>query len=227
MTHDTLAVADTLPDKLPDTKAVTPDKPQWTVVAPLVLVVLLDQSTKWWAWRADPTVTINFGGNPFVGATVGGWYASPVTGALLDLLGAVVLSVIVLMLLRTRYPAVVRVSAALAVGGWSSNLFDRLGMHYLTAPGSIRGAVDFIHFGDMYVNVADFVIVSATLVFLVAVGLRWTTSRLSAGVAVAPWARRRLRMPPRLVAAGMIGLLVAVTFGAAHYGGITAPGGGV
>jgi hypothetical protein len=44
-------------------------------------------------------------------------------------------------------------------------------------------------------------------------------------VAFAP--RHRLRVPPRLVAAGMTGLLVAVALGAANYGGITVPGGGV
>jgi len=36
------------------------------------------------------------------------------------------------------------VPGALVIGGWSSNLLDRLGMHYWTAPGSVRGAVDFI-----------------------------------------------------------------------------------
>src|SRR5882762_335425 len=119
--------------------------PQWTVPALLASVIVPDQVTKWWAWRDVPMVSINFGGNPLVGHTVGGWYANPLVGALLDVLGAALLSIAVLMLMRRRYPAIVRFSGALMLGGWSSNLLDRLGMHYVTAPGSVRGAVDFIH----------------------------------------------------------------------------------
>jgi hypothetical protein len=43
-------------------------------------------------------------------------------------------------------------------------------MHAVTAPGSVRGAVDFISLGPPYWNVADFVIVAATVLFLVAAG---------------------------------------------------------
>jgi len=157
---------------------------------------VLDQATKWWAWRDAPTAHINFGGDPLVGPTVGGWYANPVTGALLDLLSAAMLTVAVQILLRRRLPTVLRVSAALAIGGWVSNLLDRLGMHYVTAPGSIRGAVDFIHIGNYYVNVADFFIVGATLVLLLAHGHRRSTARHAR--TTTPSTARRLRASARL-----------------------------
>jgi hypothetical protein len=54
------------------------------------------------------------------------------------------------------------------ISGWGSNLLDRLGMHVLTAPGSSRGAVDFIPVGSAHVNLADGVIAVATLLYLVA-----------------------------------------------------------
>jgi hypothetical protein len=54
-------------------------------------------------------------------------------------------------------------------GGWASNLLDRLGIHYWTAPGSVRGVVDFIHLGPHYYNVADFII-GCTPLFVLAAG---------------------------------------------------------
>jgi hypothetical protein len=59
-------------------------------------------------------------------------------------------------LIRTGHPSGSTVCGSLMVGGWSSNLLDRLGMHYWTAPGSIRGAMDFINIGGYYYNFADF-----------------------------------------------------------------------
>jgi lipoprotein signal peptidase len=196
--------------------------PQWTVLALLASVIVPDQVTKWLAWRDASTVSINFGGNPFVGHTVGKWFANPVVGGLLDLLDVGLLSVVVLLLMSRRYPAIIRFSGALMVGGWCSNLLDRLGMHYITAPGSVRGAVDFIHIGPYYFNVADFFITGATLIFLLAIGYVWAGKRLDASIA----ALRRPRLPARarlLVVAGTVGLIVMVTLGAAHDGGLTAP----
>jgi hypothetical protein len=74
------------------------------------------------------------------------------------------------VLVRHRRPALVLLSGALMLGGWGSNLLDRLGMHQLTAPGGPRGAVDFILVGSQYYNIADFVIAAATPMFLLAVG---------------------------------------------------------
>jgi lipoprotein signal peptidase len=57
----------------------------------------------------------------------------------------------------------------LMIGGWSSNLLDRLGMHQWTAPRSARGAVDFIPLGSVFFNVADlFIVVGTSLCLLVA-----------------------------------------------------------
>jgi lipoprotein signal peptidase len=104
------------------------------VLTLLAAVVVLDQATKWWAWRHVTGAEINSGGDLLVGHTVGGWYKDPLTGALLDLVDFGLLSIAVSILVRRRLPAAVVVSGALMLGGWGSNLLDRLGMHYWTAP---------------------------------------------------------------------------------------------
>jgi hypothetical protein len=100
---------------------------------------------------------------------------------------------------------------------------DRLGLHYWTAPGSIRGVVDFICVDGARYNVADLFIVGATPLFLVAVGFlgRGTAERLATVGAAA--ARHRLRVSI-LALAGAALIVVAVAVGAATYGGVrTAP----
>ena len=141
------------------------------VLALLATVVLLDQATKWWAWRHMSGALINSGGAPLVGPVVGGWYTDAVTGRLLDLLGAGFLSTAVLLLIRRRRSLAVVASAALMIGGWGSNLLDRLGVHSWTAPGSSRGAVDFLPIGHYRLNLADVVIFGATGMFLLSAGL--------------------------------------------------------
>src|SRR6202044_2338329 len=120
---------------------------RFLVLALLVVVVALDQAAKWWAWRHFSWTRINSGGDAIIGRRIGAWYADPVTGALLDLLVFGLVSIAVSVLARGRAPAAVSVPGALMTGGWGSNLLDRLGSHYWTAPGSVRGVVDFIHFG--------------------------------------------------------------------------------
>jgi lipoprotein signal peptidase len=201
-----------------------PFGPQWTVFA-LCCVVLVDQVTKWWAWRAVAHVHINFGGDPLVPDTVGTWYADPVAGAVLDLVGAAALAVAVLVQLRRHRPPILRTPAALAIGGWSSNLLDRLGLHRLTAPGSVRGAVDFIHIGTYYFNIADFFIVGATLVFATAHAHRWVSAKLSHPRPRTARTRTDPHPPARIMAAAgtAVALVIAVTLGATHYGGTTVP----
>src|SRR6185437_624151 len=114
----------------------------------------LDQAVKWWAWRHVPWTKINSGGDVLAGRTIGAWYAGPVTGALLDLLDVGLLSVSVSASARCRMSAAVSVPGALMAGGWGSNLLDRLGIHYWTAPGSVRGAVDFIPISGHLYNIA-------------------------------------------------------------------------
>jgi hypothetical protein len=109
-------------------------------------------------------------------------------------------------------------------GGWASNLLDRLGTHYWTAPGSVRGVVDFIHIGGHYYNVADFFIIGCTSLFLLAAGyqaLRAARRPAPAGAAPPPApgrARERARLPA-LVGASLV---LVVALGAANYGGVSA-----
>jgi hypothetical protein len=166
---------------------------------------------------------INSGGDVLVGPTIGAWYADPVTGALLDLLDFGLLSVALFILVHRRRRAAVVVFGALMLGGWSSNLLDRLGLHYWTAPGSVRGVVDFIPVGGARYNVADVFIVGATPLFLVAVGFLGRAAAERPATVRAAAARHRLRAS-MLVLAGAGLIVVAVALGAANYGGVrTAP----
>jgi lipoprotein signal peptidase len=188
------------------------------------LVVVLDQVTKFWAWRHVSTVRINVGGDILVGPTVGRLYTNPVMGALLDLLDAGLLSRAFVLLLRRSQTPVLRTSATLVLAGWMSDLLDRLGMHYVTAPGSVRGAVDFIHVGRDYFNVADFFILAGTVGFLLVSGYRWIDKRLLAGKCQTAAASRRPRARTRALAvAGAISVIAVVAVGAADSGGTTAP----
>jgi lipoprotein signal peptidase len=211
----------------PDVERKTTVERQRTVTLVLVaMVVFLDQATKWWAWRYVPVAMINAGGDVLVGQTIGGWYENPVTGALLDLVDFGLLSVAVAVLLRRRRPSVVLVSGSLMLGGWVSNILDRLGMHFWTAPGSVRGAVDFIHLGGFFYNVADFVIVGATLLFLLAVG-HWggrvanRPGTIRAAKSAGPNRPRALVRASAVVSA--VALIIAVSVGAVDDGGVKAP----
>ena len=75
---------------------------QGLVLALIVAVAVVDQAAKWWAWRHVPWTKINSGGDVLVGPTVGGWYAGPVTGALLDLLDVGLLGIALALLARCR-----------------------------------------------------------------------------------------------------------------------------
>jgi lipoprotein signal peptidase len=191
------------------------------VIALLAAIILVDQLAKWWAWRHAAMTQINYGGNSFVGGAVSRLYAGPVTGAVLDFVDFGLLSLAGFVLVRRRPPALVLVPGAVMVGGWISNLLDRLGTHYWTAPGSVRGAVDFIPLGRILYNVADVFIVCGTLLFILAVIVSaWsrTASRPP------PIAHRRTRARAWLPAiASAACLVVAVGFGAVNYGGVTRP----
>ena len=193
------------------------------VLTLLAGVIVLDQAVKWWAWRQVSGAKINSGGDVLVGNVVGGWYAEPVTGALLDLLDFGLLSIAVSILVRRRCPAAVAIFGALMLGGWGSNLLDRLGTHYWIAPGSVRGVVDYLHLGGGTYNVADFFIIGVTPLFLLAVGyLGWGAVNRPASVRAAPAARNRPRAWTSMIALGGAGLIVAaVTLGAANYGGVS------
>jgi lipoprotein signal peptidase len=190
------------------------------VLALLTMVIVVDQLSKWWAWRHVPLVKINYGGNVFVGDTISQWYADPTTGALLDLIDFGLLNVAALVLIHRRPPAVVLVPGGLMIGGWISNLLDRLGLHYVTAPGSVRGAVDFIPLAQIRYNLADVFIVCGTLLFILASTL--STNRSPATSPARPTRHRRGRT--WLSGAATATCLVAVVgFGAVNYGGVTTP----
>ena len=194
------------------------------VLAPLAAVVVLDQAAKWWAWRHVSWTRINSGGDVLVGHTIGAWYAGPVTGALLDLLDFGLLSIAASVLARRRATAAAGVPGALMTGGWGSNLSDRLGLHYWTAPGSVRGVVDFIHIGEHYYNVADFFIIGCTPLFLLAAGYQGVRAarRPAAAGSTPPPARGRVRARLRIPALVGAGLILVVALGAANYGGVNA-----
>jgi lipoprotein signal peptidase len=173
----------------------------------LVTVVVLDQTTKWWGWRHAPEAFINAGGTWLIGRPVNGWFSGPVSGPLLDLLDVGLLALAGSMLVRRPRRALGLVSGALFIGGWSSNLLDRLGMHTVTAPGSVRGAVDFIRLGPPLWNVADFVIIGTTAVFLVAACVRGRGAAASPPAAAVP--RSRPRDPLRTCVAA-VGFVIAV-----------------
>lgn len=198
---------------------------QSAVVGALIVVVIaVDQAAKWWAWRHFSWARINSGGDLLVGHAIGAWYAGPVTGALLDLLDSGLLSIAILVLARGRMSMPVRVLGALMIGGWSSNLLDRLGVHFWTAPGSVRGVVDFIHVAGHYYNVADFFIISCTPPFLLAAtwaGVR-AAMRRSAARRPRPAARAQVRARVRIPVLVGVGLALVVALGAANYGGVSA-----
>ncbi|MGE5132717.1 MAG: signal peptidase II [Gemmatimonadota bacterium] len=194
------------------------------VLALLAAVIVVDQAAKWWAWRHVPGAKINPGGDFLTGPTVGKWYVHPGTGALLDLLDSGLVSIAAAVLARRRRRAAVTACGALLLGGWASNLADRLGMHYWTAPGSVRGVVDFISIGGHRYNVADLVIIGATLPFLLAAAwlARRPASRPGGGAAL-PVPRGHLRAPAPVIALAGAGLVMTVALGAAHQGKLIRP----
>ncbi|MCW2600371.1 MAG: signal peptidase [Frankiales bacterium] len=202
------------------------------VLAVLTAVIVLDQTTKWWGWRHASGACINCGGTAFVEAAVGSWYANPVSGAVLDLLDVGLVTLALSALVRRRPSVTVLVSGSLMLGGWGSNLLDRLGMHYWTAPGSARGAIDFIDFGANVYNVADVFILVGTTAFLVAVSGRRLRAWLATGAPAGATARpiRHPRRPMRMSAGtggvvllAVAGLMAVVGIGATNYSGVTAP----
>jgi lipoprotein signal peptidase len=156
----------------------------------LLLVVVVDQASKWWAWRHLNAV-MDPGATWFLGRTVSTWYAAGGRGAVLDLLSLEALTFAAFALVRRPRSDLVLVSGVLMIAGWGSNLLDRLGLHLVTAPGSSRGAVDFVHLGSIYTNVADVCIAVGTALFVaVAVG------RLRRGPRNGPGQATRTRSAP-------------------------------
>jgi lipoprotein signal peptidase len=200
-----------------DDGAADTDRRQRVTALGLVwAVIVVDQATKWWAWRHVPVIYINSGSTWPIGEPVTGWLAGATSGRLLDVAAVGLFSLAGFLLLRRRRGGLVLVTGFLIIGGWSSNLLDRLGLHSVTAPGSPRGAVDFIHVGTPYTNVADLIIVGATTVLAVsACAATVGRSRAAAGRGVAVVTLRRRSVPVRVCVA-VAGLVVTVVLSAAR-----------
>jgi lipoprotein signal peptidase len=140
------------------------------VAAVSAAVILVDQLAKAWAWRHLVATRINPGGDGLLGAQVGNWLASPLPGAAFDVVDVTLLLAAFAMLLRRPRPGSVLLTGCAMLAGWSSNLLDRVGLHFLTAPGGERGAVDFLHLGAHYYNLADLVIIATTPLFVLTLG---------------------------------------------------------
>src|SRR4051794_29301091 len=87
-------------------------------------------------------------------------------------------------------------------------------MHVVTAPGSVRGAVDFIPIPGPYCNVADSIIVGTTVSLLVAIVAAGSSSQEAVPSGSTPVTRRRPRAPVRAGAAGLC-LVVGAVLGTA------------
>lgn len=110
------------------------------------LVVATDQTAKYVAWRHGAAL-LNQGGFIALRPDMRAWFAAPTAGAVADTVGALlVIAGVALLLRRPRRPAVL-IGGALVAAGWTSNLLDRFGLHEWTAPGTVRGVVDFIPTG--------------------------------------------------------------------------------
>jgi lipoprotein signal peptidase len=121
-----------------------------------VVVVSTDQIVKWWAWQHIDGSLINSGGFILLGPNIRSWFADPVSGAAADVVGGLLVMTAVGRLLRQHRPIPVLLGGGMVAAGLLSSVFDRIGLHNWTAPGSARGVVDFIpDIGPGRYNVAD------------------------------------------------------------------------
>jgi lipoprotein signal peptidase len=193
---------------------------QWRIVLVILGVVLIvDQALKAWAWREVPGALVNTGGDPLVGTVIDHWYRDRAQGAALDLLGAGLLIGAACGLARQRRSLPFLIAGALTLAGWSSNVLDRFGLHFLTAPGSARGDIDFIHTGGYYYNLADLVIATGTTMFAVVMATRYA-KRFAAFVRT-EMAHRQSSRPLVHAVVCVACLVVAASFGAVHDGQFT------
>ncbi len=200
---------------------------RWLLVTVFAAVIGTDQAVKWWAWRHFDGSLINNGGYILLGPVVRSWFAAPVSGAVADVLGSVLVVLGVWWLLFRRRVWWVLVGGGLVAAGWASNLLDRLGVHNWTAPGSARGVVDFIPSGgSSRCNVADLWIVVGTLLLGYAFARRRLSGRPPNGIR--PGSALRSSRMPRAVArvAVLIALLAVITLAitsAMNHDGVYSP----
>ena len=229
--HGEVAVANRMRSSLRPQSVAGPEYhggQRFVVLVTVAVIVVLDQVAKWWGWRNAPGVRINYGGDDLVPSAVNSWYSGRVSGALLDLLDTGLLTAAVALFLRRRHSILVLVSGTFVIGGWSSNLLDRLVTHHWTAPGSVRGVVDFIPLGHHYYNIADVVITVGTPSFVLAVSgqflRRIIRKRPTVTALPIPATHRPIRVRTTMLAlAAGVAVTATVGDGAVNFGGMTAP----
>jgi lipoprotein signal peptidase len=138
----------------------------WLLLAVLGTIGGADQLSKAWAWRHLTLVHINSGGGLLFGRHVDAWTRDRLLGSAVDALAGAVVVALAALLVRRRRPWWSFLGAAAVLGGWASNLADRVGLHAWTAPGSRRGVVDFLHWQGRLWNVADLAIIAGCALFL-------------------------------------------------------------
>lgn len=187
----------------------TPRSSSRRLAAIVAVTVVVDQVSKALAWRTDDDAVINAGASlvaPWMDAAL----ASSLSGATMDMAGVLLLATAAILTVRRCRDRLLWWAAALNIAGWASNLLDRLGLHWLTAPGSRRGTVDWL---DGH-NIADLVIWTGA-----ALALAWLGREVLREVG---W---DLRQAPHRVAAGVAGAAVTglVLAGMTSTGGGTHP----
>jgi lipoprotein signal peptidase len=197
-------------------------------VVPVVVVAVIccDQVSKAWGWRHAARAHVNSGGTMMLSPSVSGWLRDPVVGAVFDVLDTVALAAALVLLIRRPRARLMLASLTLVLAGCISNLGDRLGLHYLTAPGSRRGVIDFIHFWGRLWNVADLAILTGSAMLAPALlastlGRRVRRDDGRAVVTGNPLAHRTGR---RVVGVGLTLTAALAAIGAVACSGADAPG---
>ena len=152
-----------------------------------LLVIAVDQLTKAWAWRSDGRVHINSGSGLLFGDRAGAVYRDGRWGSLIDVAALALIAAIGIALTRLRLPRLPFIGASLVLAGWASNLGDRIGLHELTAPGSVRGVVDFVRFDGRLWNLADLTIIAGTALCIVFAGVTAVRRHERRTVAAQQW----------------------------------------
>jgi hypothetical protein len=160
-----------------------------------------------------------------VSDSVSAWLRNPVLGAAFDVVDTVALAVALFLLVRRPRAPLALASFTLILAGCASNLADRLGLHELTAPGSRRGVVDYLHFWGRLWNVADLAILAGAGLLLPALLSHCARHRVDAAVGSAVPVRNPLgsRVGRRIVGTVLAGTAALAAVGAVNCAGADGP----